>query len=94
MQTLVSVSTIGTQDQLSDEQLAEEVKAELGAWFGAGRIKAWKLLRVYRIPFAQPNQAFPQALPSPTLEHFEYELWYEMYVVRLLELIPGFSYKV
>ena len=55
-QTLVSVSTIGTQDQFSDEHLADEVKSELGPWFGTARVAAWKLLRVYRIPFAQPDQ--------------------------------------
>ena len=65
VQTLVSVSTIGTQDQLDDEQLADKVKAELGPWFGAGRVAAWKLLRVYRIPFAQPSQVGPHLRCHP-----------------------------
>jgi hypothetical protein len=56
-QALVSVSTIGTQDGLSDAQLAAAAKAELAQWFGAGETDTWELLRVYRIPFAQPNQA-------------------------------------
>lgn len=56
MQTLVSVSTIGTQSDLSEDELAETVKRELGSWFGADQVAAWKLLRSYRIPFAQPNQ--------------------------------------
>lgn len=58
-QALVSVSTIGTQDEMSDEQLAEAAKTELAAWFGAQHTATWELLRVYRIPFAQPNQARP-----------------------------------
>ncbi len=53
----MSVSTIGTQDGLSDAQLAAAAKAELAQWFGAGETDTWELLRVYRIPFAQPNQA-------------------------------------
>ena len=56
-QALVSVSTIGTQDDMSDEQLAEAAKAELAAWFGEQHTATWELLRIYRIPFAQPNQA-------------------------------------
>lgn len=52
----MSVSTIGTQSRLSEAELAEEVKRELGAWFGRDQVAAWKLLRSYRIPFAQPNQ--------------------------------------
>ena len=56
MQTLVSVSTIGTLDQLSEQQLVEGVKAELGGWFGAGEVAGWQHLKTYRIPFAQPSQ--------------------------------------
>ena len=56
VQALVSVSTIGTQPEMSDEQLAEAVKAEMATWFGADQTATWQLLRIYRIPFAQPNQ--------------------------------------
>ena len=56
VQALVSASTIGTQPHMSDAQLADAVKAELGAWFGADETAAWQLLRIYRIPFAQPDQ--------------------------------------
>ena len=52
----MSVSTIGTRPELDDEALAGAVQRELGAWFGAGEAASWQLLRVYRIPFAQPNQ--------------------------------------
>lgn len=51
----MSVSTIGTFDGQSDDSLAEEVKAELEPWFGRS-VSEWKLLRNYRIPYAQPNQ--------------------------------------
>ena len=57
VQTLVSVSTLGILDGMSDEQLAAAAKAELAQWFGAAETDTWELLRVYRIPFAQPNQA-------------------------------------
>ena len=56
MQALVSVSTVGTYEDQSDQQLASTVKAELEPWFGP-YVRDWKLLRNYRIPFAQPNQA-------------------------------------
>ena len=55
-QTLVSASTVGTLDELSDAALEAEVRRQLGGWFGAGQVQAWKLIRIYRIPFAQPNQ--------------------------------------
>lgn len=41
---------------MSDAQLAHAVKAELGQWFGSDEVSGWQLMRVYRIPFAQPNQ--------------------------------------
>ncbi|KAK9917191.1 hypothetical protein WJX75_001718 [Coccomyxa subellipsoidea] len=64
-QALVSVITIGTQPDMSDEQLAEAVKAEIAAWFDADQTATWQLLRVYHIPFAQPNQAPPNNFARP-----------------------------
>lgn len=61
-QTLVSVSTLGTLPDVSDEQLQETVKKELSEWFGAGEVATWRHLQTYRIPFAQPNQAPPTNL--------------------------------
>lgn len=58
-QALVSVSTIGTCDDQDDGALALTVKSELSEWFGKQETEAWELLRIYRIPFAQPNQARP-----------------------------------
>ena len=28
----------------------------MAEWFGHDEVASWQLLRVYRIPFAQPNQ--------------------------------------
>eukprot|EP00878_Enallax_costatus_P001897 GHUV01002057.1.p1 GENE.GHUV01002057.1~~GHUV01002057.1.p1 ORF type:complete len:492 (+),score=106.65 GHUV01002057.1:377-1852(+) len=58
-QTLVSVSTIGTSPDMSDQQLIATVKSELLQWFGAAEVDSWEHLRTYRIPFAQPNQNPP-----------------------------------
>ena len=56
MQNLASVSLLGTYPDKSDADLAEEVKKELQSWFGDS-VTDWQLLRNYRIPYAQPNQA-------------------------------------
>lgn len=61
----MSVSVIGTQPQLSDDELTAAVKAELGPWFGAGQVSSWQHLRTYRIPFAQPSQAPPTNFRRP-----------------------------
>lgn len=55
MQGLLSVSTIGTQGDLSDQQLDERIRSELKSWFGEAA-SGWELLRIYRIPYAQPDQ--------------------------------------
>ncbi|KAG2482905.1 hypothetical protein HYH03_018187 [Edaphochlamys debaryana] len=64
-QTLVSVSTIGTHDDLSDAALEAAVRQQLAGWFGAGEVAGWSHLRTYRIPFAQPNQAPPTNFSRP-----------------------------
>lgn len=56
MQHLVSVSIIGTHDDMTDESLSSTVHQEMGQWFGDKQTADWKLLKVYRIPFAQPSQ--------------------------------------
>ncbi len=64
-QALVSASVLGTHDGMSDEQLFAAVKQELGGWFGAQEVASWQPLRLYRIPFAQPNQAPPTDFRRP-----------------------------
>jgi hypothetical protein len=54
--TLVSASTVGTHDSLSDSELEAAVRKHLSDWFGASEVAGWKHIRTYRIPYAQPNQ--------------------------------------
>lgn len=61
MQHLVSVSIIGSHDDMTDDALSSAVHQEMSHWFGANQTDDWKLLRVYRVPFAQPNQVGPSA---------------------------------
>jgi phytoene dehydrogenase-like protein len=63
--SLISVSVIGTRDNLTEEQLQQQVKEELSSWFGAAAVQSWKHLKTYRIPFAQPNQTPPTDLFKP-----------------------------
>lgn len=41
---------------MTDEALSSAVHQEMSHWFGPKQTDDWKLLRVYRVPFAQPNQ--------------------------------------
>ena len=59
MQHLVSVSIIGSHDDMTDDALSSAVHQEMSQWFGAKQTDDWKLLRVYRVPFAQPSQVRP-----------------------------------
>ena len=56
LQHLVSLSTIGTHDELSDDQLASQAKQQMAEWFGPQLVDDWQLLKVYRISYAQPPQ--------------------------------------
>ncbi|CAO2823233.1 unnamed protein product [Amaranthus hypochondriacus] len=58
---LVSVSLIGSFDDVSDDDLIDRVIQELSEWFGKS-VKDWKHLRTYRVRFAQPNQSPPTDL--------------------------------
>jgi len=55
--TLVSVSLIGVPSG-SDEEVAGEVSKQMVEWFGASAA-GWKLLKVYRIAYCQPNSEPP-----------------------------------
>ena len=59
--SLISVSVIGTMDDMSENELQNAVLNELKGWFG-GDVETWEHLRTYRIPFAQPNQSPPTNL--------------------------------
>jgi len=63
--SLISVSVIGTRDELTDVELERRVRSELEDWFGKGTVALWDHLKTYRIPFAQPNQTPPTDLFKP-----------------------------
>ncbi|CAD7697726.1 unnamed protein product [Ostreobium quekettii] len=64
-ETLASVSVVGTQDELKDEELEAGVRSQLSTWFGPKYVSTWKHIRTYRIPFCQPNQAPPTNFSRP-----------------------------
>ena len=50
--------------RFSDAELESFVRTQLGAWFSREKfpncdVRTWKLLRIYRIPYAQPAQTPP-----------------------------------
>jgi protoporphyrinogen oxidase len=51
---LISVSHNGIPD-ITDEVLSENMKSELKTWYG-NQVEDWKMLKVYRINYALPNQ--------------------------------------
>jgi phytoene dehydrogenase-like protein len=51
---LLSISYNGIPD-LSDEELAENMKTELKPWYG-NQVDNWKMIKAYRIRYALPNQ--------------------------------------
>jgi phytoene dehydrogenase-like protein len=59
---LLSASCTGVST-LAEQELEQEVRRQLGGWFGAG-VQDWRYLRAYRIPHAQPAQG-PGTLEPP-----------------------------
>ena len=55
---LASVSIIGVPSE-DDAKMEAKVRDELSSWFGDDQVATWRLLRTYRIPYAQPNQGPP-----------------------------------
>ncbi|CAM9554075.1 unnamed protein product, partial [Heterosigma akashiwo] len=59
--SLASVTVVG-DPEAGDAALEPAVRAHLAEMFGpAAGVEAWRLLRVYRIPYAQPAQTPPNA---------------------------------
>jgi protoporphyrinogen oxidase len=58
-QALVSATVVGSGHQ-DDGVLDRDARAQLASWFGAGRVNAWRLLRVVRVP-----HALPRSVPAP-----------------------------
>ena len=69
VQHLVSVSVIGSHDDMTDESLSSAVHQEMSQWFGEKQTADWKLLKVYRVSFAQPNQVTMLSLLTYTTRH-------------------------
>lgn len=61
-QALISTSVLGVPD-MDDQSLESAVRRQLAGWWG-DQIDRWRLLRVYRIPKALPDQT-PPALREP-----------------------------
>jgi phytoene dehydrogenase-like protein len=59
--SLISVSV--SDGALGDGELEAAVRAQMKDWFGPG-VRAWELLRIYRIPHALPSQV-PPCLEPP-----------------------------
>jgi hypothetical protein len=59
---LISATVLGSPEQ-HDAELVASVRTHLRDWFGA-TVQKWRLLRIYRIPQAQPQQN-PPALSIP-----------------------------
>ncbi len=57
-QTLVSVTVVGSPST-NDGLLDKQVRAQLVGWFGQAQLNKWELLRIYRVPYAQPKQTPP-----------------------------------
>ena len=60
--SLLSASTLTACSDVSDDALDALVRGDLSRWFGADEVGKWRLLRVYRIPYAQPPQSPPTNL--------------------------------
>ena len=59
--SLVSVTAFGTGND--PDRLLDEVRVQLGEWFGTA-VQDWRHLRTYSIPYALPTQT-PPALNAP-----------------------------
>jgi len=59
---LLSASCMGVP-ALSEQELERDVRGQLTGWFGAG-VQAWRYLKAYRVPHAQPAQE-PGILEPP-----------------------------
>lgn len=59
---LISANVVG-QPTLSESNLLEAVRRQLGEWFGPA-VSGWEHLRTYHIPHALPDQAAPALEPA------------------------------
>ena len=52
---LISATVLGLPRE-GDRELEGQAREQLGGWFGAGAVAAWRHVRTYRIPYAQFDQ--------------------------------------
>eukprot|EP00981_Chlorochromonas_danica_P009023 scaffold2421_cov171-Ochromonas_danica.AAC.13 len=67
--SLASVTLVGyvPQTVVSDEELTNKVREQLVTWWGP-QVETWELLKIFRIPYAQPAQfPFPNELEKQPL---------------------------
>jgi predicted NAD/FAD-dependent oxidoreductase len=70
---LISATVLGAS-ALDDRQLESSVRRQLQEWFG-DRVRTWRHLRTYRIPFALPVQTPPALSPVAKSPHQRDRLW-------------------
>ncbi len=58
-QALISATVIG-HGHADDAMLDRDARAQLSRWFGESAVRAWRLLRVVRVPYA-----LPRSVPRP-----------------------------
>ena len=65
---LASITLLGSAETLDLHEVTLDfaVRSQLSRWWGPEVFGSWKLLRVYRIPYAQPSQTPPSASPKDT----------------------------
>jgi protoporphyrinogen oxidase len=62
-QSLIACNIV-TPGPGSDAEIDAAVRAQMTAWFGADAVESWRLLRLYRIAHALPNQFAPALEPA------------------------------
>lgn len=87
--TLISTSTVGTYPDLDDAQLEQRVREHLCSWWGTQEVAKWQLLRIYRIPFAQPNQVWECSVTEATSVRVRGLLFWSWQCVRVLWVCFG-----
>ncbi len=45
-----------SEETVSDQELDQQVRTQLAEWWGT-QVNDWKLLKIFRIPYAQPAQS-------------------------------------
>ena len=65
--SLMSVTLVGDLEAVPDSVLEKKTRDELSAWWGDSAYE-WKLLRIYRVPYAQPAQMVPYDFVGKSIE--------------------------